>query len=114
VPGRTVPGRTDAGQVDQGGSVWGRPETPAGAGLDTALYECHGMAGKSPEACGSPRSRARTSDSRNRRCPPGVLMLLMRPEAAHRVTVFGSTRKRAATSPGVRSRSLFPSTLHPS
>lgn len=40
-------------------------------------------------------------------------MLLMRPEAAHRVTVFGSTRKRAATSPGVRSRSLFPSTLSP-
>jgi len=41
-------------------------------------------------------------------------MLLMRPDAAHRVTVFGSTRKRAATSPGVRRRSLFPSTLHPS
>jgi len=40
-------------------------------------------------------------------------MLLMRPEAAHRVTVFGSTRKSAATSPGVRSRSLFPSTPLP-
>ena len=41
-------------------------------------------------------------------------MLLMRPDAAHRVTVFGSTRKSAATSPGVRSRSLLPSTFHPS
>ena len=37
-------------------------------------------------------------------------MLLMRPDAAHRVTVFGSTRKSAATSPGVRRRSLLPST----
>src|SRR6516165_9282681 len=62
----------------------------------------------------SPRSNARTSDSRNLRCPPGVRMLLMRPDAAHRVTVFGSTRKSAATSPGVRSRSLLPSTFHPS
>src|SRR6516162_719429 len=62
----------------------------------------------------SPRSNARTSDSRNLRCPPGVLMLLMRPDAAHRVTVFGSTRKRAATSPGVSRRSLLPSTFHPS
>ena len=62
----------------------------------------------------SPRSSARTSDSRNRRCPPGVRMLLMRPDAAHRVTVFGSTRNRAATSPGVRRRSLLASTHVPS
>ena len=41
-------------------------------------------------------------------------MLLMRPDAAHRVTVFGSTRKSAATSPGVRRRSLLPSTDLPS
>jgi hypothetical protein len=41
-------------------------------------------------------------------------MLLMRPDAAHRVTVFGSTRKSAATSPGVSRRSLLPSTFHPS
>jgi len=40
-------------------------------------------------------------------------MLLMRPDAAHRVTVFGSTRKSAATSPGVRRRSLLPSTFTP-
>jgi hypothetical protein len=40
-------------------------------------------------------------------------MLLMRPDAAHRVTVFGSTRNRAATSPGVRRRSLLPSTHVP-
>ena len=40
--------------------------------------------------------------------------LLMRPDAAHRVTVFGSTRKSAATSPGVRRRSLLPSTDLPS
>jgi hypothetical protein len=41
-------------------------------------------------------------------------MLLIRPDAAHRVTVFGSTRKSAATSPGVSRRSLLPSTFHPS
>ena len=62
----------------------------------------------------SPRSKARTSDSRNLRCPPGVRMLVMRPEAAHRVTVFGSTRNSAATSPGVSRRSLLPSTSVPS
>ena len=38
-------------------------------------------------------------------------MLVMRPEAAQRVTVFGSTRNSAATSPGVSKRSLFPSTF---
>ena len=31
--------------------------------------------------------------------PAGVRMLVMRPEAAQRVTVFGSTRNSAATSP---------------
>ncbi len=40
-------------------------------------------------------------------------MLVMRPEAAHRVTVFGSTRNSAATSPGVSRRSLLPSTFSP-
>jgi hypothetical protein len=73
----------------------------------------HGQAAGWP--CGdsslSPRSRARTSDSRNLRCPPGVRILVIRPEAAHRVTVFGSTRNSAATSPGVRRRSLLPSTF---
>ena len=34
------------------------------------------------------------------------------PARAQRVTVFGSTRNRAATSPGVSSRSLLPSTSH--
>ena len=34
-------------------------------------------------------SKLRTSDSRNRRCPPGVRMLRIRPAAAQRVTVFG-------------------------
>lgn len=38
-------------------------------------------------------------------------MLVILPDAAHRVTVFGSTRKRAATSPGVSSLSLLPSKL---
>jgi hypothetical protein len=38
-------------------------------------------------------------------------MLVMRPEAAQRVTVFGSTRNSVATSPGVRRRSLLPSTF---
>jgi hypothetical protein len=40
-------------------------------------------------------------------------MLVMRPEAAQRVTVFGSTRNRAATSPGVSRRSLLPSKFSP-
>ncbi len=40
--------------------------------------------------------------------PPGVRMEPMRPADAQRVTVFGSTRNRAATSPGVSSRSLLP------
>ncbi|GAA1104595.1 hypothetical protein GCM10009642_49030 [Nocardiopsis metallicus] len=60
---------------------------------------------------GSPSRRARTSDSRKRRCPPGVRMLLIRPEAAQRVTVLGSTRKSEATSPGVNRRSLARSTF---
>src|SRR5205807_1226475 len=34
-----------------------------------------------------------------------------RPDAAQRVTVFGSTRNSAATSPGVSKRSLLPSTF---
>jgi hypothetical protein len=38
-------------------------------------------------------------------------MLLMRPAAAQRVTVFGSTRNKAATSPGVSRRSLVLSTF---
>ena len=79
----------------------------------TPYPEGSGGPGNSAEwASVSPRSRARTSDSRNRRCPPGVRMLVIRPDAAQRVTVFGSTRNRAATSPGVSSRSLLPSTFH--
>jgi hypothetical protein len=54
-------------------------------------------------------SKALISTSRYRRWPPGVRMLLIRPEAAHRVTVLGSTLKSAATSPGVSRRSLCPS-----
>ena len=50
-------------------------------------------------------SNALTSDSRNRRCPPGVLIDPMRPADAHRVTVFGSTLNISATSPGVSNRS---------
>ncbi|KUP98053.1 hypothetical protein AC529_03630 [Thermobifida cellulosilytica TB100] len=38
-------------------------------------------------------------------------MLLIRPDAAHRVTVLGSTRKREATSPGVSKRSVVLSTF---
>src|SRR5215469_5089647 len=83
------------------------------ASMGHALGAGHGTDAP-PAGCDSPRSNARTSDSRNLRCPPGVRMLLIRPEAAHRVTVFGSTRKSAATSPGVRRRSLLPSTDLPS
>jgi hypothetical protein len=55
----------------------------------------------------SEASSARTSASRNRRCPPGVRIEPIRPAEAHRVTVFGSTRNSAATSPGVSKRSVF-------
>ena len=46
-----------------------------------------------------------TSDSRNRRCPPGVRIDPIRPAEAQRVTVFGSTLNISATSPGVSNRS---------
>ena len=49
--------------------------------------------------------RSLTSDSWNLRCPPGVRIDPMRPDAAHLVTVFGSTRNIRATSPGVSNRS---------
>ena len=94
------------------GGSGGRPHAgslPPGKITALAIYDAAGC--PSDEGSLSPRSRARTSDSRNRRCPPGVRMLVIRPDAAHRVTVFGSTRNRAATSPGVSSRSLLPSTF---
>ncbi|OLS98931.1 hypothetical protein BJF90_40140 [Pseudonocardia sp. CNS-004] len=42
------------------------------------------------------------------RWPPGVRIEPIRPADAQRVTVLGSTRKSAATSPGVSRRSLLP------
>ena len=57
---------------------------------------CH-----SERCCGMPASRARTSVSRYRRCPPSVRMEVSFPALAHRVTVFGSTRNMVATSAGV-------------
>ena len=59
--------------------------------------DCYGRAKKPSD------SRAVTSDSRNLRCPPTVRMHPRRPSIAHRVTVLGSTRNIAATSPGVSS-----------
>jgi hypothetical protein len=115
VPGGAQPcgpggrGKTAAGHRGR----WPRSDRP-GWWPEPGGLTVSGYPAAPPAACASPRSRARTSDSRNRRWPPGVRMLLMRPDAAHRVTVFGSTRKRAATSPGVRRRSLFPSTLRSS
>src|SRR6478735_2971991 len=50
-------------------------------------------------------SSPRTSLSRYRRWPPGVRSEVSLPALAHRVTVLGSTRKRAATSAGVNSAS---------
>src|SRR2546425_13101763 len=44
-----------------------------------------------------------TSDSRYRRWPPRVRIEESFPAFAHRVTVLGSTRNRAATSAGVSS-----------
>src|SRR5437773_9269750 len=58
-----------------------------------------------PFRVATPSRRLMTSDSRYRRCPPRVLMELSLPAFAQRVTVFGSTRKSAATSAGVRSAS---------
>src|SRR3954468_6177266 len=40
-------------------------------------------------------------------------MLLIRPAAAHRVTVLGSTRNKLATSPGVSRRSRDSTTTNP-
>ena len=111
-PARTTPDRADAGRGaarDAG--------LAAGTGRGTAAVPAarrYRIWWPSADGSPSPRSSARTSDSRNRRCPPGVRMLVMRPDAAQRVTVFGSTRKSAATSPGVSNRSLFPSKLVPS
>ena len=46
-------------------------------------------------------SNALTSDSLYRRCPPRVLIEVSFPDFAQRVTVFGSTRNKEATSAGV-------------
>ena len=105
----------------------GRPARPTATAVATRRAQCGGAFGRAvpaPVRCragiarpvgarrprhlvddASPSSRARTSDSRNRRWPPGVRMLPIRPAAAQRVTVFGSTRNSAATSPGVSRRS---------
>lgn len=53
-------------------------------------------------------NNASTSCAKYRRCPPAVRMEVSRPLMAHRVTVFGSTRNRWATSDGVRSRATSP------
>ena len=58
-------------------------------------------------------SSARTSVSRNRRCPPGVRMDPIHPLDAHRATVLGSTRNICATWCGVSSRSVFSSVTLP-
>lgn len=117
VPGRCAPERTGLA----GGGCHRAGCQPGACPwiIQLALIQRHALGaghgtGAPPAGCDSPRSNARTSDSRNLRCPPGVRMLLIRPDAAHRVTVFGSTRKSAATSPGVRRRSLLPSTELPS
>ena len=54
-----------------------------------------------PRCCGIPAISARTSDSRYRRWPPSVRIDASLPAFAQRVTVLGSTLKRAATSAGV-------------
>ena len=54
---------------------------------------------------------SRTSDSRQRRCPPSVLIEVNFPAFAQRVTVFGSTRKSDATSEGVNKTSASVSRL---
>jgi len=64
------------------------------------------VAGRYSERCwGMPASKARTSVSRYRRCPPSVLMDVSFPALAHLVTVLGSTRNIVATSAGVSSGS---------
>src|SRR5437764_8284312 len=49
--------------------------------------------------------RERTSEARNRRWQPSVRIDVSFPERAQRLTVFGLTRKRTATSAGVKSGS---------
>ena len=84
---------------------WCEPGTddPAGAGHAEMGSERAGTCQAVDRDASTVRSAssALTSDSRNLRCPPGVLIDPMRPADAHRVTVFGSTRNISATSPGV-------------
>lgn len=68
-----------------------------------------GVAVPAPGSAGFP-SNARTSTSRNRRCPPNVRIADNRPSFAHLVTVFGSTRNNAATSAGVNNPARVPIT----
>src|SRR5436190_19301479 len=56
-------------------------------------------------SCSICSRQRRISDARNRRWPPRVRMAVIFPARAQRVTVFGFTRKRAATSAGVKSAS---------
>src|SRR5690606_38303625 len=79
-----------------------------------------GPLGKRPPAAGqcsvlasvvSDASSCMTSDSRKRRCPPGVRSAPRRPACAQRVTVLGSTWNRAATCPGVSKVSWPPTVI---
>ena len=87
-------------------------DLPRRAGFTAGRLE-----GWSPSSCepfvvvvGSARN-ARTSDSRNLRCPPGVRRNRSRPAVAHLVTVCGCTRKMRATSAVVSSGSVLSSVI---
>jgi hypothetical protein len=89
----------------------GRPPIPLNerchlhAGLGVSGPPAKTAVDHSERCCGIPASRARTSVSRYRRCPPSVRIEVSFPAFAHRVTVLGSTRNIVATSAGVNSGS---------
>ncbi len=89
----------------------GRPPIPLNerchlhAGLHVCAPPVKTAVDHSERCCGIPASRARTSVSRYRRCPPSVRIEVSFPAFAHRVTVLGSTRNIVATSAGVNSGS---------
>jgi hypothetical protein len=86
--------------------LWPPPARPLHASAPALALAAPGTARPySERCCGIPASRARTSVSLYRRCPPSVRIDVSLPAFAHRVTVFGSTLNIVATSAGVSSGS---------
>src|SRR5882724_10905163 len=96
----------DGDDADCGEQVQHSSSPPRACSHETSPFSGHTPRTGSLASVVSSASRVFTSDSRNRRWPPGVRIDPIRPAVAQRVTVFGSTRNNVATSPGVSKRSL--------